>query len=261
MNHNEYMKLLETVKALRDPVNGCPWDLKQNLKSLAPSILEECCECIDGINSNDLENVSEELGDIIFTATLMTYIMEQENNISVDSVISSVNNKMIRRHPHVFSNTDNINTSDEVLQQWENIKINVEGRINKGLLDKIPNSLPPLEKSYEIQKKVEKVGFDWENVSDIFEKISEETIEVKNEIDSNCPEKIEEEIGDLLFSVINLARFLNVNPSSALAKTNKKFLKRFKFIENKMQSNNLNLCKENFRTMDKFWNESKKLVD
>ncbi|QEN06174.1 nucleoside triphosphate pyrophosphohydrolase [Thiospirochaeta perfilievii] len=259
MNNSEYSRLLDIIKKLRDPQSGCPWDLKQSVESLAPALLEECCECIDGVNNRDLVNIKEELGDIIFTTSLISYIIEQENNGSIDDIIKNVNDKMVRRHPHIFSNTQGVDSSEKVLQQWEEIKKNQEGRVKKNLLDKIPTSLPPLEKSFEIQKKVEKVGFDWENINDIFNKILEETQEVKDAIDSNNQDNLEMEIGDLLFSVVNLSRFLKIDPSKALARTNNKFLKRFSFIEDQMRSKELVLHKDNFKIMDELWDKSKEL--
>lgn len=252
-----YKALFETVKKLREPINGCPWDLKQNIKSLGPSLLEECCECLDGIALNDNKNVKEELGDIIFTSTLMAYILEQEGFTTVDDILTEVNNKMVTRHPHVFKGKGGIKTSDDVLNQWDKIKETEEGRKVKKVLDNIPRSLPPLDKSFEIQKKVEKRGFDWENIEHIFDKIVEETQEVKEEIESQDMEKLEIEIGDLLFSVVNLARFLKINPSSALNRTNDKFINRFNFVEDNMNKQGLDLNKENFKVMDKLWDESK----
>lgn len=260
MSNTSYNKLLDTIKQLRDPINGCPWDLKQDMKTLGPSLLEECCECLDGISAGDNDNVKEELGDIIFTATLMSYILEQEGKTTTNEIIENVNEKMIRRHPHVFSNVNNVNTSDEVLTQWEDIKEKLEGRKQKGILDKIPKGLPPLERSNEIQKKVEKVGFDWEDIADIFDKINEEVDEVKEEIRSNDRDKLELEIGDLLFSVVNLSRFLKIDPSVALRRTNNKFNGRFQYIEEKMKEKNLPLSKEQFKVMDSLWNESKKTM-
>lgn len=258
MESKSFSNLIDTIKKLRDPKTGCPWDIKQSIKSLAPSLLEECCECIDGASSGDIINVKEELGDIIFTATLMTYIIEQENHGSVDEIINAVNEKMIRRHPHVFSDTKGVNTSEAVLEQWESIKTNIEGRKQESLLSKIPASLPAMEKSYEIQKKVAKVGFDWEEVSNIFLKITEETEEVKEEIETGDRDKMEEEIGDLLFSVINLARFLKINPSVALSRTNKKFIERFAFVESEMTKKEQKMSKENFQEMDQLWELSKR---
>lgn len=258
MESKSFKRLIETVKALREPINGCPWDLKQNIKSLAPSLLEECCEFIDGVHNNDLNNIKEELGDIFFTTTLISYIIQQEDNGSVNEILDKVTNKMIFRHPHVFSDGKKLKNSDEVLMQWEEIKVKKEGRLNNGYLSKIPKSIPPLEKSYEIQKKVKKVGFDWETVDDVFDKITEETLEVKEEIKSGSKDKLEQEIGDLLFSVVNLSRFLDIDPSVALSRTNNKFINRFHRVEEKMNMNNLEMEKSNFEAMDKYWEESKK---
>lgn len=254
---SSYKNLLDTVKALREPINGCPWDLKQNLKSLGPSLLEECCECLDGIALNDRKNIKEELGDIIFTSTLMSYILEQDGDTTVDEIISDVNSKMISRHPHVFSGTKGINSSDEVLIQWEKIKETKEGRVKKRVLDKIPKSLPALEKSFEIQKKVEKRGFDWENIEHIFDKIVEETQEVRQELKEDNRDNLELEIGDLLFSVVNLARFLKIDPSVALGRTNSKFINRFNYVEDSMKKRGLELSSKNFKIMDSLWDEAK----
>lgn len=260
MSHNEFKKLFETIKKLRDPDEGCPWDLKQSVESLAPSLLEECCECLDGVSSRDYKNVQEELGDVIFTATLMSYILEQDGLSSTEDIIKHVNDKMIRRHPHVFGNRKNVDSSEEVLELWDEIKVKVEGRKIDSILGKIPRSLPPLEKSYEIQKKVKKVGFDWDNISHVFDKIAEETREVKEEIESGNHDRLEQEIGDLLFSVVNLSRFLNISPDNALRRTNEKFINRFNYIENKMKELNLELSDKNFKTMDTLWDEAKKSV-
>lgn len=259
MNSYNYDKLVETIKKLRNPENGCPWDLKQTIQTLSPALLEESCECIDGAASNDYSNVAEELGDILFTSSLMAYILQQDGYITISEIIESVNNKMIRRHPHVFSNQQGIDTSEKVLEQWDFIKENLEGRKNNDILSKIPKSLPPLEKSFEIQKKVKKVGFDWSNINDIFEKIQEEIFEVKDEINNNNFDNLELEIGDLLFSVINLSRFLKVDPSIALNRTNNKFTKRFSFVEKEMNEKNIEMNSDNFQIMDDLWNESKKL--
>jgi len=219
VNSNSYNNLLTTIKKLRDPNGGCPWDLKQTLKTLGPSLLEECCECLDGISNDDSENIAEELGDVMFTATLMGYILEQEKITTTDSILDHVNSKMVRRHPHVFkTDSESISTSDEVLVQWEKIKKEKEGRVTKTILSNIPSSIPPLAKSNEIQKKVAKNGFDWDSVDGIFDKIVEETEEVKVEIESQDRDKLELELGDLLFSVVNLARYLKIDPSIALSR-------------------------------------------
>lgn len=253
-----YKELVDIIKKLREPINGCPWDLKQNIRSLAPALLEESCECLDGVARDDSSNVAEELGDIIFTATLMSYILEQEKITTIDDILNSVNSKMISRHPHVFKDdSQKLDSSEEVLKQWDEIKVKKEGRVKKGLLDKIPSSLPSIHRAYEIQKKVEKVGFDWPSAEDIFKKIQEETEEVKAEIISNERDKLELEIGDLLFSVINLSRFLNIDPDMALNRTNNKFIHRFTKVEERMKNEKLDLKSENFKIMDEYWEQSK----
>lgn len=254
---SKFYEMIDTIKALREPINGCPWDLKQNVKSLLPSLLEEVYELTDGVAQNDNENIVEELGDIIFTSSLISYIAQQEGISTIDNIIDGVNQKMISRHPHVFKNNQKLNCSEEVLKQWEEIKVKKEGRSTNSLLERIPRSTPPIDMANEIQKKVAKVGFDWESTEGIFDKINEEVNEVKVEIESGDRDKLEEEIGDLLFSVINLSRFLDINPSIALNKTNNKFKKRFTYIEEEMKKLELPLSKDNFKIMDKLWDKSK----
>jgi len=254
---NSFKSLMNTIIRLRDPDNGCPWDIKQNIKTLAPAIFDECCELLDGVANSDYKNIEEELGDIFFTTSLISYVLEQEKKTTVENIINNVNNKMISRHPHVFNQGESLSTSDEVLIQWEKIKIEKEGRVKKHILDKIPESLPSLEKSLEIQKKVSKVGFDWDNIDDVFDKILEEIEEVKHEINHENTTNLEEEIGDLLFSVINLSRKLNINPSLALGRTNKKFTKRFNYVEKEMEKRNIPMSKEEFKLMDNLWEKSK----
>lgn len=257
MDNDIFNTLINTVKSLREPETGCAWDLKQTASSLCPSLLEEVCECMDAAHSNDDENLKEELGDVVFTSLLISYIKEQEGAFSVDEVLKTASDKMIRRHPHVFGDAS-AETSDEVLTQWDRIKAEVEGRISERLLGKIPSSLPSLLKAWEIQKKAAKVGFDWPSVDQVWDKVHEEIDEVKQEIEDNNREKLEEEIGDLLFSVVNIARFLKVDPDRALTLTNRKFTDRFNKVEDKMKALGKEMSTENFELMDSLWEEVKK---
>ena len=183
---------------------------------------------------------------------------EQQNNFTLDDVFNSISEKLIRRHPHVFSDVK-VKDSDEVLKNWDKIKSDVEGRKKKSALESIPKSLPPLERAFKIQKKVAKQGFDWDDIESTFDKLHEEIGELKNELVKNRQDnrRISEECGDLLFSSINICRKLNCDPSIALDKTNRKFSTRYNYVENSMKNNNIEMIKENFDKMNLFWEKSK----
>ncbi len=256
--HKSFENLYSIIKKLRTPGSGCPWDLEQTPETLKDNLIEEVYECIDAIDENDNEHIKEELGDILLLIMMISYIKEQENKFSIKDVLNVVSEKLIRRHPHVFSDI-RLNNSDEVIKQWDDIKINIEGRSKENtLLNGIPKSLPPLEKAYNIQKKASKVGFDWKNVADIWDKVEEELLELKQACLNYSHKEIINEYGDFLFSIINTCRFLNINPSLALNKTNNKFLSRFKYVENSMKKINKEMVEDNFELMDEFWEKAKK---
>ena len=252
-----FNKLLEVIIKLRSP-EGCPWDKKQTLKSLIPNLFEETFECIDAIDNNDIANTMEEIGDLYLLVVMLSYILEQTSSYTIKDVITTITEKLIRRHPHVFSDTK-VDSVEEVLDLWQDIKVNVEGRAKKdSIIDSIPLSYPPLERAYKIQKKVSKVGFDWDKSSDVIAKIKEELEELEMELSSGNREKAELEMGDFLFSVINLSRYLNIDPALALHKTNQKFTKRFKYLEKEVQKLDKSLDETSLADMDKFWEQAKK---
>jgi len=251
-----FNSLLEVIIKLRSP-EGCPWDKKQTLKSLIPNLFEETFECIDAIDNNDVDNTMEEIGDLYLLVVMLSYILEQSGSYSIKDVLNTITKKLIRRHPHVFSDKK-VNSVEEVLDLWQDIKVNVEGRSKKdSILDTIPLSFPPLERAFKIQKKVSKVGFDWEKSSDVLGKIKEELSELENELDSNNKEKAEMEMGDFIFSVINLSRYLKIDPALSLHKTNQKFTKRFKYLEKEIQKTGTSLEEASLKKMDKFWEQAK----
>ncbi len=251
-----FYKLLDIIITLRGP-KGCPWDRKQTLKSLIPNIFEETYECIDAIDNMDEENMAEEIGDLYLLVVMLSYIMEQTTNYSVASILNTISEKLVRRHPHVFSNIK-INSVSEVLDLWQDIKVNVEGRIkSNSVLEKIPRSAPPLERSYEIQKIVSKEGFDWNRSSDVIKKIKEEIDELQDELEKGNLKNAELEMGDILFSVANLSRFLKIDPSIALHKTNQKFIKRFQYIEKHISQTGKSLKESTLKEMDYFREQSK----
>ena len=250
-----FIQLYEVIKKLRSP-EGCPWDREQTPESLTGDFIEEVYEAIDAIHEKDDAHLMEELGDVFLLVTMISYIREQENKFTVSQVLDGITEKLIRRHPHVFGDAEAENC-DQVLEQWDKIKVEIEGRKpKKNLMDKISKGLPPLERSYKIQKKAAKAGFDWPDVEGVWEKVHEEINEVKDVHPENR-EHLVEEIGDLLFSVVNIARYLKVDPAEALHLCNSKFINRFNHIETEMNKRDLPMDKDHFKIMDQLWEESK----
>ncbi|GHV87517.1 hypothetical protein AGMMS50255_8130 [Spirochaetia bacterium] len=267
--------LYDIVVRLRAP-DGCPWDREQTPMSLRGDLIEEIYECVEAIDQKDPAHIREELGDVFQVLILLAYIHEQEGFFTVADALTTVSKKLIRRHPHVFGevkvkDSSEVLTSAEVLDNWARIKVEQEGRKPKdSILDEVSRGLPPLDRSYKLQKKAAKAGFDWPEVKDVIGKIEEELGEVNEEIlhsntaeNSNTvdtgavKEALESELGDLLFSVVNLCRFLHVEPSVALQRTNVKFENRFKHVEKRMKETNQEMKQENLSVMDKFWDEAK----
>ena len=273
-----FKTLYEVIRTLRAP-GGCPWDREQNPMKMRSDLAEETFECIDAISSDDAQHVREELGDVFLNAAMISYMYEQAGDFTVADVLYDVAEKIVRRHPHVWKDSEgavNANekkaeTSEEVLAQWDNIKRGVEGRKEKSVIDEVSAGLPPLMRAYKIQKKAAKKGFDWDSVEPVWQKITEEIGEVKEALDEvekaakdnqdNAKLHLEEEIGDLLFVVINLSRKLNVDPTIALERTIKKFHDRFVYVEEKMNEKQRPMKIENLEQMDAFWDEAKKLTN
>jgi tetrapyrrole methylase family protein/MazG family protein len=252
-----FRKLCDIVARLRGP-DGCPWDREQTPKSLREDLIEETYECVEAIAENDPPHIKEELGDIFLLAVMLSYMHEQENKFTTASVLEGVSEKLVRRHPHVFAGLE-VKDSDEVLDNWAKIKVEQEGRKPKeSILDGVMDGLPPLDRAYKLQKKAAKVGFDWPDLGGVIAKIEEELGEVKSTVNSE-PEKLEEELGDLLFSVVNLCRFLKAEPSSALLRTNAKFVKRFRYVERMMKEVGAEMKREDLTLMDRFWEETKRV--
>lgn len=263
--------LYNIIRSLRGP-EGCPWDKEQTPLSLRNSILEEANEAVEAINSEDSAHISEELGDVLLLVMLISYIEEQDNKFSVQQMVEGLSEKLIRRHPHVFGEEE-LNDSEEVLIQWDRIKAVNEGRgFLKSVLDSVPKHLPNMERSYKLQKKAAKNGFDWQDYRGVIDKIREELDEVEDvltqiEEAGDSPEtmsesdraKLEHEIGDLLFASINLGRKTGIHPNDALSRTNSKFYDRFSHIEEQMQKKGLEMIQENLDDMERFWIEAKEL--
>ena len=257
-----FKALYDTVVKLRSP-EGCKWDREQNPSTLRGALVEETYECLEAIDENDPAHIAEELGDIFLLATMISYMHEQESKFSVADTLDGVNEKLIRRHPHVFGDVK-VKDSSEILSNWAKIKVQ-EGRKPKdSLLDEVSSGMPPMDRAYALQKKAAKAGFDWPDKEGVIDKIMEELDEVRAVINREQKaeseynrQELEGELGDLLFAVINLCRFLKVEPSVALRRTNSKFVDRFKFVEKRMKETEQEMTKENLNIMDKFWEEAK----
>lgn len=250
-----FNELYNVIIKLRGP-DGCNWDKEQTPRSLRSDLIEETYECIEAIDNNDYGHTSEELGDLYLLVTMLAYMHEQDGLFTVKETLEGISAKLIRRHPHVFGDS-NAETPDEIIRQWDKIKTEIEGRKPKNsVLDKVSGGLPPLEKAFELQKKAAKVGFDWQHIDDIWGKVHEEIDEVKNAA-LLCEDELEKEIGDLLFAVVNIARGYEIDPAIALQRTNNKFTRRFHFIEKEMKNMGKELNSENFELMDKFWDQAK----
>ncbi len=246
-----FQEYVEIVRRLR---RECPWDKQQTHMSLRHSFLEEAYEVLDSINNNNLEELKYELGDILLHVTLDSIIAEEMQAFSIEDVISTSSEKMIRRHPHVFGNEEALN-ADDVKQQWERRKLD-EGR--ESLLDGIPKELPALLKAQRVQEKASKVGFDWTEKSDVWKKVEEELSELKKAEESGNQQHIEEEFGDVLFALVNYARFLHLESEFALQKATEKFIVRFQKIEDALKQQGKEIRSSNFEEMDNLWNQHKK---
>jgi XTP/dITP diphosphohydrolase len=246
---------VEIVKILR---KECPWDKKQTHKSISHLMIEETYEAVDAIFKQDFDELAKELGDILLHIVMQSLIAEEENRFTFADVIQKISEKMILRHPHIFNKDNALGniTEEKVLENWEKIKM-TEGR--KSVLEGVPNSLPALLKAERIQEKAAKVGFDWDNKNDVWKKVEEEIGELKHEIEFGDKDKIEDELGDVIFAIVNAARFEKIVPENALQRTNNKFIRRFQYIEQKAKANNLDLKEMTLAEMDEFWNEAKAL--
>ena len=255
MTRREYQiqafnRLLTIMDELR---SKCPWDKKQTMESLMPLTIEETYELTDAILENDLKQIKGELGDLLLHIIFYSKIGSETNDFDIADVLNNVCDKLIIRHPHIYGDIEVIN-EDDVKQNWEKIKLQ-EG--NRSVLDGVPKTLPALVKAIRIQDKVAGVGFDWESTEQVFQKVEEELDEFKKEVDRNDQNKMEDEFGDVLFSIINYARFLKINPESALERTNKKFIKRFKYLERQVNLKKLSLINMSIEEMNIIWEEAK----
>ncbi len=250
-SHRDFEVLYDIVRRLRQE---CPWDKIQTHLSLRRCLLEETYEVLEAIDDNNMEELKKELGDILLQVLFHSNIAEEEKNFTFKDIVVSETEKLIARHPHVFGDVK-VKDSEEVKRNWEQLK-KKEGR--KSIIDGVPENLPALLKAYRIQEKASKVGFDWKDKNPVFEKITEELTELKANVDEEKSHKdIEDEMGDVLFSIVNYSRFLKVNPEDALRRTINKFKDRFQKIENYASNENVSLENMSLEEMDEIWNKAK----
>ncbi|MGB1248092.1 MAG: nucleoside triphosphate pyrophosphohydrolase [Chitinophagales bacterium] len=246
-----FERLLIIMDELREQ---CPWDRKQTIESLRNLSIEETYELSDAILNKDMKGVKEELGDLFLHLVFYSKIGEEKSEFDVADVLNAVCEKLIHRHPHIYSDVK-AETEEEVLKNWEKLKLK-EGK--KSILEGVPKALPALNKAYRMQQKTAKVGFEWEEIADVWAKVEEETTELKEAVDSKDMDAIEDEYGDLLFALVNYSRFLKIDPEAALERTNIKFKTRFEYIEAQAKIQGKSLDDMTLGEMDALWNEAKK---
>lgn len=252
----EFQKLVDIITQLRDPVSGCPWDLKQTPQSLIPNMIEELYEVVEAIEDGDNPALMEELGDLLLHIVMQAQLASEAGAFNIVDVLNHINNKLVRRHPHVFGDMD-LNDADTVKKNWERLK-KAEKQERKSVLEGIPRALPALIYAQRMQEKAASVGFDWDAVPPILEKIDEENKELKSALETNDQMRIKEELGDLLFTIVNLARKLHIDAETALKETARKFSKRFQFIEEQYRQNGENINEASLEELNSFWELSKK---
>ncbi len=250
-----FSRLLDIMDRLRAE---CPWDRKQTMESLRTLTIEETYELADAILMDDMQEIKKELGDILLHIVFYAKIASEKNEFTIKDVIDSLCEKLIYRHPHIFSDVE-VSDEKEVERNWEQLKLKEKGR-KKRVLEGVPASLPVMIKAFRMQDKARGVGFDWEEKEQVWDKVHEEIEELKVEISEGDQERIEEEFGDLIFSLINAARLYNINPDDALEKTNIKFIKRFNYLEEKAIEMGKDIKDMTLSEMDEIWEEAKKIT-
>ena len=245
-----FLDLVEIMDTLREK---CPWDKKQTIQSLRSNTIEELYELVDAIIEEDWQGIKEELGDILLHVLFYAKIGTEQGQFTLQDSIEGISKKLIHRHPHIYGDVK-VEDEETVKKNWEQLKLQ-EGK--KSLLEGVPNSLPAMVKAFRIQQKVKQVGFEWEHIDQVWDKVEEEMKELKVEVEAKNQDKMEAEFGDVLFSLINYARFLNIDPETALERTNKKFKYRFELMEAHAKENGLDLASLSLAEKDALWNKIK----
>lgn len=248
--------LVKVMDRLRSP-GGCPWDREQSPKTLRPYVLEEAYEVVEAIDADDPQELKEELGDLLLQIVFQARIGKEEGTFSIEDVVYSIVTKLIRRHPHVFGDVDAA-TPEAVLKNWHEIKLNEKGKSGESsILDGTPKTLPALLKAVSYSRRAAQVGFDWDKPKDVVARLHEEIHELNQSLDNGSMEDVEGEIGDILFVMANVARHLEINPELALERSNRKFRKRFRFVETRLAEKGSNPQKATLEEMDALWDEAK----
>lgn len=262
MSGEKFERLIEIMARLRAP-GGCPWDREQTLESLRPYLIEETYEALDAIDRKDWEHLSEELGDVLLQIVFQSQIAQEQGLFAIDNVVDSISEKLVRRHPHVFAN-DSVDTADQVLVRWEEIKAEEKAakapsneKQDDALLDSVPRSQPALLEAYDVGKKAAKTGFDWTQFDDLLNKLNEERDEISAAVASGDKDAIEDEVGDLLFMAVNIARHLKVHPEIALRRANAKFRERFAYVESSLKRQGRTLEQASLDEMEALWQQAK----
>jgi tetrapyrrole methylase family protein / MazG family protein len=261
--HADIEKLANLVARLRSE-NGCPWDKEQTRETLKPMLIEEAFEVLDALDAEDPNELKDELGDLLFQVVFHAQIAKERGEFDLADVIDRSHEKMMRRHPHIFGDAD-LKTSDDVLKNWEDIKSAEKGvpssshpESERSLLDGIPSKLPAMHRAYQMTAKASRVGFDWSRLDDILLKMHEEAAELVDAQSRHDPRKVADEVGDLLFVAVNVARFLGVDPETALERSNRKFNRRFRYVESTVKRQGRELKNATLAEMDALWEEAKK---
>lgn len=255
MPKRSFDDLVKLMTTLRGP-NGCPWDRKQSLSDLKPFVIEESYEVVDAIDRNDRAALLEEIGDFLLEAVFIAEITREEGSFDIYDSITAIHDKLVRRHPHVFGDVE-AKDAEQVLVNWEKLKSDERKAESKSVLSGVPQSLPALLKASRLTEKAARVGFDWRRTKDVFDKLEEEIGELQEAIETGKKEHVHEELGDLLFTIANIARKLDVNAEEALQSTNRKFQSRFGAMESKVHASLRNLDQLSLEEMDALWDEAK----
>lgn len=256
MAKRSFDELVQLMTTLRGP-DGCPWDRKQTLPDLKPYVIEEAYEVVDAIDRNERAALLEEVGDLILEAVFIAEITREEGTFDVYDCITAIHDKLVRRHPHVFADVV-ADDAEQVLVNWEKLKSEERKAENKSLLSGVPQSLPALLKASRLTEKASRVGFDWRRTGDVFDKLDEEMRELREAVDSGDAAAVHDEIGDLLFTIANIARKVDVNAEEALQSTNRKFMRRFESMERQVHESGRNLDQLTLEEMDAMWDEAKR---
>lgn len=254
-----FQRLLSIIETLRDPAGGCPWDIRQTKGDVGRYLLDETYEVLEAVGKDSPAATREELGDLLFMILFLTRIAEEESLFEINGVLEDITAKMVRRHPHVFGDAK-VKDAAEVKRNWDQIKRDVEkrGEGDSSVLAKVPRAIPALLRAQKLTGEAAKVGFDWDSVQGVFSKVEEELGEFREALAKGSPDRVREEVGDILFSVVNLSRHLHVNAEEALRETNRKFEERFLYIEARLRERGKDPASSTLEEMDALWEEAKK---